>query len=60
MLALCHVFNDPLCSKLCWHNRRVPTPEEHEVTKLTLPDLLAKANAVFKFGAHGMSWILKQ
>ena len=20
-----NAFNDPLCSKLCWHNRRVPT-----------------------------------
>ena len=35
-------FNDPLCSKLCWHNRRVPVRDqqhhiiwlqsEHEVT----------------------------
>ena len=21
-----NAFNDPLCSKLCWHNRWVPTP----------------------------------
>ena len=20
-----NAFSDPLCSKLCWHNRRVPT-----------------------------------
>ena len=31
-------------------------PEEHEVAKFTLPDLPAKAQVVFKFGAQGQGY----